>query len=470
MPNSSEPAPVSARHGPVVGKEFLFPWILVTTLFALWGFANDVTNPLVRVFKEVFIMSNAQSSLVQWAFYGGYATMAIPAALVIRKLSFKWGILIGLALYAVGALLTIPASTMMSFNTFLLGFYVLTFGLAFLETSANPYILSMGSPETATRRLNFSQAFNPTGSLTGMLVASVLVLPNLEVSHFRAKEMAAHPEYANMLPSQVDGLINTAMETFAKTDPAGHLALKAHDLKVVMIPYAAIAAVVLLVLLLFAFSRMPDTGRENEKIKLGALLKDLFRNVHYVGGVIAQTFYVGAQIMCWTFIIHYGMTLCGLTAAQSQNYNILAMSIFLASRFICTFILRYLNAGLLLGLLAIGGLLLTLGAIFVQGMPGLYCLIGVSACMSLMFPTIYGIALEGLTPNDAKLGSAGLIFAIVGGAFMPLWQGKMIDGSGMQVGSMMLESVRVSFFLPAICFVVIAIYGFLAASIRRHRA
>ena len=453
----------------VVAREFLFPFILVTSLFALWGFANDVTNPLVRVFKEVFIMSNAQSSLVQWAFYGGYATMAIPAALVIRKLSFKWGILIGLALYAVGALLTIPASTMMNFNVFLIGFYVLTFGLAFLETSANPYILSMGAPETATRRLNLAQAFNPIGSLTGMLVASVLVLPNLEVSHFRAQEMAAHPEYASMLPSQVDGLINSALETHAKTQSDAHLALKAHDLRTVMIPYAAIAGVVLLVLLLFAFTRMPDTGREKEQIRLVPLLKHLFRNIHYVGGVIAQTFYVGAQIMCWTFIIHYGMTLCGLSAAQAQNYNILAMSIFLTSRFICTFILRYLNAGLLLGTLAIGGLLLTLGAIFIQGMPGLYCLVGVSACMSLMFPTIYGIALDGLTPNDAKLGSAGLIFAIVGGAIMPRLQGGMIDGPTRQIGSFMLESVRISFFLPALCFVVIAIYGFLAAKLQRHR-
>jgi FHS family L-fucose permease-like MFS transporter len=234
-----------------------------------------------------------------------------------------------------------------------------------------------------------------------------------------------------------------------------------------MIPYASIALVVLVVLLIFAFSRMPDTGREDEKISLRLLLRHLFGSVHYIGGVIAQTFYVGAQIMCWTFIIHYGMTLCGLSAAQSQNYNILAMSIFLTSRFICTFILRYLNPGKLLGLLAVGGLLLTLCAIFVQGMAGLYCLVGVSACMSLMFPTIYGIALDGLTPNDAKLGSAGLIFAIVGGAFMPLWQGKMIDGAGLTIGSRTLESVRVSFFLPAVCFVVIALYGFIAATTER---
>jgi FHS family L-fucose permease-like MFS transporter len=189
--------------------------------------------------------------------------------------------------------------------------------------------------------------------------------------------------------------------------------------------------------------------------------------------VIAQAAYVGAQIMCWTFIIHYGMTLLGLTAAQAQNYNIIAMVIFLGSRFICTFLLKFLNAGLLLGLLAISGCALTFGSILIQGLAGLYCLIAISACMSLMFPTIYGIALHGLSPNDAKLASAGLIFAIVGGAFMPRWQGSLIDGPSMKLFGQTLESVRVSFFLPAACFVIVALYGFATmrcVSPRRARA
>lgn len=451
----------------VIPSQYIYAFILVTSLFALWGFANDITNPLVRAFKDIFLISNAQSSLVQWAFYGGYATMAIPAALVIRKVSFKSGIIVGLILYALGALLTIPAASMQEFNIFLVGFYILTFGLAFLETSANPYILSMGPEETATRRLNLAQAFNPIGSLTGMVVASTLILPNLNVADFMAAEKEAHPEYAEMLPSTVDGLITSALTEFAETNPETHQTMVEHDLGIIKIPYVVIALVVVGVLTLFILSKMPDTGKEEEKIKLFTLFKHLLFNFHYTGGVIAQMFYVGAQIMCWTFIIHYGMTLVGLTAAQAQNYNILAMGIFLTSRFICTFILKYLNPGLLLGILAIGGMLLTLGAIFIQGMAGLYCLIGVSACMSLMFPTIYGIALHGLNANDAKLGSAGLIFAIVGGAFMPRWQGAIIDGEGMTIGSTMLESVRVSFFLPVICFVVVAAYGFLSERIDR---
>lgn len=457
----------SPNEPSVVQKKYLYPFILVTCLFALWGFANDITNPLVRAFREIFLISNAQSSLVQLAFYGGYATMAIPAALVIRKFSYKSGIVIGLGLYAAGALLTIPAASFLNFNVFLIGFYVLTFGLAFLETSANPYILSMGDPQTATRRLNLAQAFNPIGSITGMIIASTFILPNLQVAEFRDAEKAAHPEYAEMLPSEVDGLITASLESFAKSDAVAHQAMVAHDLGVVKIPYVVIALVVLAVLALFLVSKMPDTGHEEEKIRLGALARHLAFNFHYVGGVLAQTFYVGAQIMCWTFIIHYGMTLIGLSAAQAQNYNILAMAIFLSSRFVCTFFLKYINPGTLLGLLAIGGAFLTTGAIFIQGMPGLYCLVGVSACMSLMFPTIYGIALHGLTPNDAKLGSAGLIFAIVGGALMPRIQGGMIDGESITLLGQVMEPVRYSFVLPFICFVVIALYGFLSNRIER---
>lgn len=457
----------AATTSTVIPRTFLFPFILVTSLFGLWGFANDITNPLVRAFKDVFLISNAQSSLVQWAFYGGYATMAIPAALVIRKVSFRSGIIVGLALYAIGALLTIPAAAMHDFSFFLVGFYVLTFGLAFLETSANPYILSMGPPETATRRLNLAQAFNPIGSLAGMVVASTLVLPNLQVTEFMEGQKAIHPEYADMLPSEVDSRITASLVEFAAKQPEAHRAMVEADLGIIKIPYVVIAVVVLIVLVIVLLSKMPDTGRERDAIKLGRLMRHLFANFHYVGGVVAQAFYVGAQIMCWTFVIHYGMTLVGLTAAQAQNYNIVAMIIFLASRFICTFILRYLRPGLLLGALAVGGFALTLAAIFLQGMPGLWCLVGVSACMSLMFPTIYGIALHGLSPNDAKLGSAGLIFAIVGGALMPLWQGAIIDGQGWQIGARTLESVRVSFFLPAACFVVVAVYGFLADAIGR---
>jgi FHS family L-fucose permease-like MFS transporter len=443
------------------------PFALVTSLFALWGFANDVTNPLVKAFQEIFLISATQSSLVQTAFYGGYATMAIPAAIFIRRFSYKSGIILGLALYATGALLFIPASITMLFWQFLVALYVLTFGLAFLETAANPYIMSMGPEETATRRLNLSQAFNPMGSLVGMVVASNLVLARLGVSQFRAEQIRTHPEYAGLLPGEVDARVTAALQELARTQPDRHAAMQLHDLAVVRMPYVAIALVVIAVMLVFAFTRMPTGGKHDARLHLGTTVRRLLARSRYLEGVVAQAFYVGAQIMCWTFIIHYGMTLLGMDAATAQRYNIVAMVIFCSSRFVCTFLLKYVSPGGLLAGLAGGGILLSLGTIFLPGMSGLYSLIGISACMSLMFPTIYGIALKGLG-EEAKIGSAGLIMAIVGGALMPPLQGRIIDKGPVDLGFLTLESVRASFILPLLCFVVIAVYGY--RTLRVHDA
>jgi FHS family L-fucose permease-like MFS transporter len=459
------PGPGPADEPVLIPSGIALPFILVTSLFALWGFANDVTNPLVKAFQEIFLISTAQSSLVQTAFYGGYATMAIPAAIFIRRFSYKSGIILGLGLYATGALLFIPASMNMVFGLFLVALYVLTFGLAFLETAANPYIMSMGPDQTATRRLNLSQAFNPIGSLVGMVVASQFVLSNLGVSRFRAEEIASHPEYASLLPGEVDAKVTQALHDFAASQPEAHAAMQAHDLAIVRTPYIVIAMVVIAVMIVFALTRMPTGGKHDTSLHLGDTVKRLLRRPRYVEGVVAQAFYVGAQIMCWTFIIHYAMTLLGMDAATAQRHNIVAMVIFCSSRFVCTFLLRYVSAGGLLASLALGAITLTLGTIFLQGLPGLYCLIGISACMSLMFPTIYGIALRGLG-EEAKIGSAGLIMAIVGGALMPPLQGRLIDLGPTDLGFITLESVRASFVLPLVCFVVIAAYGF--RTFRRH--
>lgn len=506
MEDQSEHVQDAPQSDQVVPQKYLLPFILVTSLFALWGFANDITNPLVRAFKEIFQISNQQSAYVQLAFYGGYFTMAIPAALVIRKFSYKAGILVGLGLYATGALLFIPASQNMAFWLFCVALYVLTFGLAFLETAANPYILSMGSEATATRRLNFAQAFNPVGSLIGMVIASQVVLAGLEVGEFRTQQMEAHPEYANMLPSEVDAKVTEAFKTYSETQPEAHRELVAHDLSVIRLPYATIGIIVLGVLVVFAVSKMPDTGHEEDPIKLMTLLKRL-KTSRYLGGVVAQAFYVGAQIMCWTFIIHYGVTLLGLEASTAQKFNIAAMVTFLTGRWVGTvFLLKHMDAGKALGLLAIGGILATAGAIYLPGMAGLISVVVISLFMSVMFPTIYGLALDGLTPNHAKLGSAGLIMAIVGGAVMPVMQGGIIDTGKLSFGFQWIErwavslgivdaqlsdqgviypdgaassfdalnrmvleipmtfihseTVRASFVLPLLCFVVIAIYGF----------
>jgi FHS family L-fucose permease-like MFS transporter len=416
----------------VITRDLLVPFILITSLFALWGFANDITNPMVAAFRTVMEISNARAALIQFAFYGGYATMAIPAALFVKKYSYKKGILMGLALYATGALLFYPAAKYQIFEFFLGSLYILTFGLAFLETTANPYILSMGDERTATRRLNLAQSFNPMGSLLGMFVASNVILTALQ-SDVR------------------DASGNLIFNTLSAAEKE---AIRTHDLAVIRDPYVALGFVVILMFLIIYFFKMPVQKNPDHSIHPVHTFRRLVANPKYREGVIAQVFYVAAQIMCWTFIIQYAENL-GINKATAQYYNIIAMTIFLTSRFISTLLMKYMNSRLLLTLFAVGGFTMSLGTILIQGMGGLYCLIGISAFMSLMFPTIYGIALEGLG-DDSTLGAAGLVMAIVGGALMPPLQGAIID-LGKVAG---LPAVNFSFILPLFCFVVIGIYGY----------
>ena len=418
----------------VLEKKYLVPFILITSLFALWGFANDITNPMVAVFQTVMEIPASEAALVQFAFYGGYGTMAIPAALFASRYSYKAGILLGLALYAVGAFLFWPAAKYEVFNFFLISLYILTFGLAFLETTANPYILAMGDPQTATRRLNFAQSFNPLGSITGMFVASQLVLTNLE-------------------SDKRDAAGNLIYHTLSETEKMG---IRTHDLAEIRDPYVALGFVVVAVLVIIALYKMPSVKVEESDTRLSfkEAVARLIKKPKYREGVIAQVFYVGVQIMCWTSIVQYAERL-GFTKAEGQNFNIIAMGIFITSRFISTSLMKYLKAEFMLMLFAIGGFFSILGVIFIDGVWGLYCLILTSGFMSLMFPTIYGIALYGLK-EESTLGAAGLVMAIVGGALMPPLQGMIID-QGEVMG---LPAVNFSFILPLICFVVIAIYGF----------
>ena len=422
----------------LVEKKYLITFILITSLFALWGFANDITNPMVAAFQTVMEISAAKASLVQFAFYGGYATMAIPAALFIRKYSYKKGILLGLALYALGAFLFIPAAANQEFAYFCISLYILTFGLAFLESTANPFILSLGSKETSTRRLNLSQAFNPMGSLSGMAVASLIVLPQL-------------------LSDKRDAAGNMIFATLSEAEKAD---IRLHDLAVIRDPYVVIGLIVLVMLVVIGLTKMPNTESHDSQGKVKDTLRNLWHNTAYKEGVVTQMFYVAAQIMTWTFIIQYADNL-GINKATAQMYNIVAMVLFLTGRFISTFLMKYVNTRLLLAIFATGAAICALGAILIVGMPGLYSLVGVSIFMSLMFPTIYGIALENVRAEDASLGAAFLVMAIVGGAIMPPLQGTIID-KGVIWGH---PAVNVSFLLPFICFVVIFIYG-----VRRYRS
>ena len=426
------------------GVSYVLPFVLITTCFALWGFANDITNPMVKAFSKIFRMSVTQGSLVQVAFYGGYFCMALPAAMFIRKFSYKAGVLVGLGLYALGALLFLPAKSVGVYGFFLIAYFIMTCGLSFLETSCNPYILSMGSEETSTRRLNFAQCFNPIGSLMGMYVAMNFIQARL------------HPA-------------STAER--ALLDDAGFEAMKQADLNVLTGPYWVVGLVIIVMFVLILVARMPKNADQDHDMHIGPVLGRLLHRPRYWEGVIAQFFYVGVQIMCWTFIIQYGTRVFmaeGMDEQSaevlSQTYNIIAMVLFVSCRFLCTWLMKYLQPSKLLTIFAIGGMIATAGVIFLQNRLGLYCLVAVSGFMSLMFPTIYGIALGGLG-DDAKFGAAGLIMAILGGSVLPPLQAWIIDKG--TVG--FLPAVNASFILPFICFIVVCLYGVRSTKIHLAR-
>jgi FHS family L-fucose permease-like MFS transporter len=422
------------KKEPVVSRKVLFPFILVTSLFALWGFANAVTEPMVQAFKKVLELTNSEAAWVQMAFYGGYFSMALPAAMFVRKYSYKTGVLIGLALYAGGALLFYPAAITQQFWFFCLGLYILTFGLAFLETTANPYILSMGAPETATQRLNLAQAFNPLGLIAGLLVAQHFVFKKLQ---------------------------SDTIENFSSLDEAKKVLIRASDLMVIRDPYVILGLVVIAVFVLILVCKMPQSNNEEALHSIKDAFADLFQNKKYVLGVFAQVFYVGAQIMCWTYIYQYAEAI-GISNVAAANYQFVAFILFLAGRAIGTYLLRFINAGRLLLYFSLFGVLLTMGTIFIFGEIGLYLLVGLSFFMSIMFPTIYGISLDGLNEEESKIGAAGLVMAIVGGALMPKFQGMLIDFGGVAVDDIKIlgvPEINFSFVLPLLCFVYIAYFG-----------
>lgn len=420
---------------PVVPRKNLIPFILVTSLFALWGFANAVTDPMVQAFKKVLELSNSEAAWVQMAFYGGYFCMALPAAMFMRKYSYKVGILIGLALYATGALLFYPAAQSESFLFFCLGLYVLTFGLAFLETAANPYALAMGPKETATQRLNLAQSFNPVGLIAGLFVAQQFVLKNL----------------------QSDDIVD-----FSALEEASKALIRTTDLLVIRDPYVALGLFITVVFVIFLVSKMPQSKADAAMPKIGETFAALGKNSKYTSGVLAQILYVGGQIMCWTYIYQYAEGI-GMSSVTAGYYQMAAFVLFTIGRAIGTYLLRFISSGKLLMYFAVLAMFFALGTIFIQSIVGLYCLVAISFFMSLMFPTIYGIALGDLSEEQSKVGSAGLVMAIVGGALMPKLQGIIIDAGGNGVADtsiMGVSEVNFSFILPLLCFAFIAWYGF----------
>lgn len=415
---------MSTNKPPVVPKQYRIAFILLTTCFAAWGAANNMTDPLVKVFSRIWSMSNLQGALVQFSFYGAYFCLAIPAAIIIKRYSYKTGVLTGLALFIVGALLFYPASQTMTYIHFLLAIYILANGLSILETSCNPYIIALGDERTATQRLNLAQSFNPIGSNIGVFLAATFILP------------------------KVNPATDAERATLAATDPAALEAIQRTELSAVMGPYVIMACVLLLLWVMIAITRMPAASEPSKRIDFLPTLRRLFHNSHYSFGVVAQFFYVAAQICVWTFLIQYATLILGFTEQKAGWYLQSSILIFLVFRFVCTALMRVIRPSAMLLVMAALAAAFALYAITVPSIGGLWAIVCISACMSLMFPTIYGIALQGLG-EDTKIGAAGLVMAILGGALFPLIQARIID----------TVSANASYIVPFLCFVVVAGYA-----------
>jgi FHS family L-fucose permease-like MFS transporter len=419
--SAAQPGPRGAKARLVYPK-LAIPFVLLILCFAAWGAAANLTDVLVGVFRSIFDMSNAQSALIQFAYYGAYFTLAIPAALINRRFGYKAGVLSGLGLASVGGLLFIPASEILVYEVFLIALFVLAAGLSILETSANPFVIAMGPEGSATQRLNLAQAFNPVGANIGVLLGAVLILPDLTSE---ASKTIMSP--AELRQSQED------------------------DLALVLGPYLGIALVLILIWLLILFRKMSTPAEQSQEkegeVRSGALGR-LWRNRHYRYGVAAQFFNVAAQVCTWTFTILYAQDIVGVPTEDSGWYLQASLILFLVARFLMTYLVGIFRPTRLLFSMASLGVGFALVAMFSLNMVGLLAVVAISLSLSLMFPTIYGVALQGLG-EDTKFGAAGLVMAILGGAIMPLVQGRLMD----EVGA------ALAFAVPGVCLALVACYA-----------
>lgn len=495
------------NNAPVVPRKYLSIFIMLVSCFALWGLLNNMTDNLVPAFQKIFTMDQSRAGLVQVAFYGAYAVLAIFAAVLAEEFSYRKGVLIGLAVYITGALLYIPACIAQSFDIYFIAIFIVAGGCSLLETTCNPYVLSLGDESTAVRRLNFAQMFNPVGSMIGIVLAQQLILSNLNPA--TAEERAAMPK------SEIDAIVN-------------------HELFWVCAPYVGLCAIAVVIWLFFLVgkgAREEDTKRsvaaenvsrvvtaiactllpmiilywhfpEMDKVvwilcsmigplyyilitpRYGSILWILLSTPRYWCGVIAQFFYVGVQIAAWTWLNVYCQKELGVDAATGALYYTIAIVLFIVCRWIATFLMKYFNPALMMAAFAVGAILTCLGVMYLPtkilftcgSMPfslNIICLVAMSGFMSLMFPTIYGMTLAGLDQKALKLGASGLIMAILGGAIITPWMADIIGNAGsfwcrLVPGfaadwdtnlKLTQTSLRASFIVPAICFAVVLAYS-----------
>lgn len=399
-----------------------WPFILVTSLFFLWGLANNMTDTLLAAFKRIMSMTDFQTSWIQIAFYGSYFLLALPAAIFIKRYTYKAGVLLGLGLFVLGSLLFYPASITMVYGHFLLALFILAGGLSILETAANPYIIALGPESSGTRRLNLAQSFNPIGSITGVFLSKVFILSHLN--------LASAEERTGMSEEQLR-------------------AIQSEELTSVMGPYVGVAAFLIVLWLVVKFTDMPRASDAGSQLDLLPTFKRLLKTPHYVWAVVAQFFYVGAQIGIWSYTIRYVMDELQLNEEEASTYYMASLILFAGCRFVFTGLMKFFSPRLLLMLSAQGAVLCTLLVIYGSGPLGVYALIAISGFMSLMFPTIYGLGIRGLG-HDTKIGGSGLIMAILGGAVITAIQGQVSD---------LTQSISIAFYVPLLCFVLIFLYA-----------
>lgn len=411
---------------------------MLVLCFVVWGMLNNMNDTLVPAFGKIFMMNSVDSSIIQVAFYGAYGLLAIPAALIIKKWSYRTGVLVGLGLFIIGAVGYIPASIVQNYNIFVASIFVLACGLSTLETTCNPFVLSLGSEETSVRRLNYAQAFNPVGSFTGLIIAKFVILGHLNP--------ATYQDRLKMPASQLKNI-------------------RHYELMWLCMPYIILILVAVVIWMLF-FRNKDSIKDKGGAINFKASIKRLLSNNRYVFGVISQFFYNGMQVGVWTWMTKYTMTLFGINEAKAVEPFIIATVLFIVMRWVCTGLMKRFIPAKMMAVMAVAGIIFTLGAIYLPATISLICLIAISGCMSLMFPTIYGIALSGLG-EEVKLGAAGLIMAIVGGAVLPIFMGKLIDLGALAhlvpMYSGVEAAVRSAYFIPIICMAIILAYSLRSA-------
>ena len=452
---------------PVVPKKYLAIFVLLASCFALWGLLNNMTDNLVPSFQKIFMTSQSTAGFVQISFYGAYSVIAILASLLIQKKGYRVGVLVGLGVYCLGALLYVPAAIAQSFWTFIVGIFVVAGGCAVLETTCNPYVLALGDESTAVRRLNFAQMFNPVGSFMGIFLAQQLILAHLNP--------ATVAERKAMEPAALDAVVH-------------------HELFWVCVPYVAVCAVAAAIWLFFFCSKPTEIDNvQAEKSNLREIFGILAHSPKWYCGVVAQVFYVGVQIAAWTWTNVYCRKELGVDEKTAAYYYLLAFALFMVCRWVCTFLMKWFEPAKMMAVFAFGAVLSSFGVIYLRsdvvfsvcGLPfswNVISLCAMSGFMSLMFPTIYGIGLGGIDPRAHKIGAAGLIMAIVGGALLTPWMATIIDSPGAWANLVgMFDatvdpnlhasslSLRASFYVPVICFAVVLVYALAFANWKRKR-